>query len=165
MALAAERRTVTPQPVRRRATRLATTTKCLAPPPSSPALVYSNSGTVQSDKDGTGVTAHHEIMFDLLVNAFACDLTRVASFMFVTGSFAGWSFLGFSDEHHYMSHFPDDPAKGSGNLTNGQKLDAICTWEMGRIAHLLSGLDSVTESDGSTLLDNTLVFVSSVFPA
>jgi hypothetical protein len=142
-------------------TRLTTTTTCLGPAPTAPTLVYSNAGDVVTDKAGNGVTGHHEIMFDLLVNAFACDITRVASFMFVGGDFSGWDFLGFSDEHHYMSHFPDDPSQGSGNLTNGQKLDAICNWEMGRIAHLLTGLDSVTEPDGSTLLDNTLVFVSS----
>ena len=140
--------------------RLTTSSKCLVPPPSAPTLQYSNLGTTDADSAGTGLTAHHDIMLDLIVNAFACDLTRVASFMFIGGFFAGWQFLGFSDEHHFMSHFPDDPTQSNG-LTNAQKLDAICSWQMARFAHLLSGLDAVSESDGSTLLDNTLVFVSS----
>jgi hypothetical protein len=140
--------------------RLATTTTCLIPTPMAPPLKYSNTGSIDADMAGTGVSGYHDIMFDMIVNAFACDITRVATFMFVGGDFSGWDFLGFPDEHHYMSHFPDDPTVNQ-MLTNAQKLDAICTWEMTRIAHLLSGLDAVMESDGSTLLDNTLVFVSS----
>jgi hypothetical protein len=131
--------------------RLNSTSQCIVAPPPSPDGQYDNSGATDLAAT-TGLTAHHDLMLDLLVHAFACDITRVASFMFVRGTFSDWQFLGFQEEHHYMSHFPDE---------NVDRLDGICTWEMERFARFLKGLDAVQESDGTTLLDNTLIVVSS----
>ena len=133
--------------------QLTAVSACAAPLPAHPAAGFSNSGDM-SVSDTTGVTAHHDVMFDLIAHAFACDLTRVATYMFVGGAFSDWGFLGFKDEHHFMSHFPDQ-----GDYVT--KLDAICKWEMERFAKFLTTLDSIKEADGTTALDNTLVVVSS----
>ena len=50
----------------------------------------------------------NELMQDLLVHAFACDLTRVASYMLVGGvGHTVYHFLGTLEEHHDLSHDPD----------------------------------------------------------
>jgi hypothetical protein len=131
--------------------RIRATDQCPVPLPSAPASRYDHDGSL-GNHDRFGVTAHHDLMLDLIAHALACDLTRVASFMFVSGTFADWRFLGFQDEHHLMSHYPEEYA---------DRLDAICTWEMERLARFLEKLDSIEDVDGSTVLDNTLVFVSS----
>lgn len=134
-------------------TQINAMSSCSAPIPTQPAGGYTNKGDAAL-ADTTGVTAHHDVMLDLIAHAFACDITRVASFMFVGGGFSDWSFMGFKDEHHFMSHFADQ-----GDYV--EKLDKICKWEMERLAKFLTTLDSIKEADGSTVLDNTLVFTSS----
>ncbi len=133
---------------------------CGVAPPVMPGAL-DNDGSLGKNAS-TGLTAHIDTMSDLLAHAFACDLTRSASFMLPCGFFSNFQFLGFSDQHHGLTHIPDsvtvDPSCG---LTPGGKLDAICTWQSARIAHLLSTLDSMIDVDGRTILDNTLVFVSS----
>jgi hypothetical protein len=70
--------------------------------------------------------------------------------------------MGFSDQHHALTHDADNPTVDPAcNLTNGQKIDAICIWQAQRILHLLQALDAIVDVDGRTVLDNTLVFVSS----
>ncbi len=124
--------------------------QCIAPIPPVPVGRYENLGPSE-DHAVSGVTAHHDLMMELMVHALACDLTRVATFMFSHRSFANWGFLGFQNEHHLMSHFPTQYPN---------ELDAICRWEMERLAAFLTKLDAIEESDGTTLLDNTLVFLS-----
>jgi hypothetical protein len=129
--------------------RVKAASQCGAPLPGVPLGRYDNDGATDNHAV-FGVTARHDLMLDLLVHAFACDLTRVASFMFAAGTFADWRFLGFQDEHHLMSHYPEDYP---------DQLDAICRWEMERLAAFLTKLDAIEEADGTTLLDNTLVFL------
>lgn len=133
---------------------------CGTAPPGMPGPL-DNDGS-PSKAATTGVTAHVDTMFELLAHAFACDLTRSASFMMPSMFFSDFGFLGFSDQHHGLSHTPDDmtvdPMCG---LTPGQKLDVICKWQSQRLFHLLSTLDAMPDTDGRTILDNTLVFVSS----
>lgn len=94
-------------------------------------------------------------MSDIMVLAFQCDMTRVISFMQANGgSNRVFPFLGIPQGHHYLSHHQDQPEFL-------EKLEIIDTWESEMLAYLLAGLRRVTEPDGSTLLDNTLVFYSS----
>ena len=140
--------------------KVMTTSTCVVPAPPEPGIL-SNDG-MPSDVSTTGVSAHIDTMFDLIAHAFACDLTRAVTFMFPDGGFTNWQFIGFGDQHHYLTHDADDPAiDPTCNLTNAQKIDAICVWEAQRILHLLQALDAIPDVDGNTVLDNTLVFVSS----
>lgn len=94
------------------------------------------------------------LMLDLIVLAFQCDLTRVITFMLENaGSNYAFDFLGLSGGHHGYSHHGTDP-------TNFAALEAIDIWEMQQLAYLLARMKSIQEP-GGTLLDNSVVFLSS----
>lgn len=90
---------------------------------------------------------------DLMVEALACGLTNVASIMFRRGENDGqpYGFLGVEEPHHELSHAGDD------NVDARDKLTQIYTWYTEQFAYLLERLGSITEADGSRLLDNTLI--------
>ena len=86
---------------------------------------------------------------DLMVMAFACDLSRVVSLQWSTAeSTTTHQHLGMNLEHHRMSH---DLGSNSGNLA------MVDTWYAEQFAYLLSEMKKIEEGDG-TLLDNTLLF-------
>jgi hypothetical protein len=88
-------------------------------------------------------------MSNLIVSAFACDLTRVASLQISRGfSNVTHSWLGQTTAHHTMSH--------DATVDRRPELQAIDAWYAGHIANLLTALAGVNEGNGS-LLDNTLV--------
>jgi hypothetical protein len=62
--------------------------------------------------------------------------------------------FGSSAPHHALS------AHG-GNPEVLAKLTTIDLWEISRVADLLSGLDAIVESDGTTVLDNTTFYLGS----
>ena len=98
---------------------------------------------------------HVKIMTDLMVTAFRCDITRVATFMLNNaGSNRHYPFLGVEGAHHEISHHQDDPQKLAD-------LRTIATWEVQQFAYLLQEMKNFTEEDGTTLLDNSMVFFSS----
>ena len=96
-----------------------------------------------------------KLMSDLMVLAFKCDATRAISFMLGNaGSNRTYPFLGIDQGHHQISHHDDNPV----NFDMLQKID---TWEIQQLAYLLEQMDAVTEANGMTILDNSLVFFSS----
>ncbi len=97
------------------------------------------------------------LMSDLLVLAFKCDLTRVASFMFANaGSGRTYTFLDptLTGGHHDLSHHQNDPE-------NFRKLTLINRWEIRMLASLARKLHAEKDDDGVSLLDQSLVFFSS----
>ena len=87
--------------------------------------------------------------------AFQCDMTRVLSFMWGNmTSLRNYAFLGAPGGHHDISHH-------GGNANNLAALKTIGKWEVDRFAELLERLDSMTDFDGRTVLDNTTIFYSS----
>jgi len=97
----------------------------------------------------------HEILNQLVSLAFQCDITRVASIMWgnVTSN-RNYASIGAAGGHHDISHH-------GGNVDQIAKLKKIGKWEMDRLAHLLTTLKGLPDSDGRTVLDNTLIFYSS----
>lgn len=91
------------------------------------------------------------LQMDLAAAALACDQTRILTFQW---SYAEsehlFQFLGFSGNHHAISHdfSPSGP--------NYDAYNAIQTWYAEQLAYFLEKLDSYQEGD-RTLLDNTLV--------
>jgi hypothetical protein len=86
---------------------------------------------------------------DLMVLAFACDLSRVVSLQWSTAeSTTTHEHVGTNLEHHRMSH-------DVGNNTN--TLTKVDTWYAEQFAYLLSEMKNIDEG-GGTLLDNTLLF-------
>lgn len=89
---------------------------------------------------------------DLLAAAFGCGLTRVASFQLRIAdndnTLYPWVGLDASG-HHTMSHDSSAPAQAT--------LAGLYTWYSERVAYLLDKLASTPDSDGRSVLDNTLV--------
>lgn len=95
------------------------------------------------------------MMNDLMVLAMQCDVTRLITFMLGNAvSNRAYPFIGVPDAHHELSHHNGDPAKIA-------MVQAIDTWEIEQFAYLLQRMDAVDEGNGTTLLDNSAVFLSS----
>jgi hypothetical protein len=87
---------------------------------------------------------------EILRLALACDLTRVATIQWSTAeSTVVHSELMITGEHHKMSH--DD-------VNDAPQLTQINTWYAQQFSALLDKLASVTDADGQTLLDGSVVF-------
>jgi hypothetical protein len=88
----------------------------------------------------------------LAVMSLACNLTQVATFQWSTGQGGvQYSWLGHSDYHHSLSH------QGDSNTDAVRQLTEINTWYAQRFADLLEDMKGVTEGDGSSLLDHSVV--------
>ncbi len=98
---------------------------------------------------------HIRLMFDLIVQAFRADATRVVSMMLAGGvSSQSFSFLeGVRGEHHELSHHEDSPQKIA-------QYDAITRWYVGQFAGLLQRLREIPEGSG-TLLDYCMIMLGS----
>ena len=115
------------------------------------------------DAPSRDVTAKARVMADLMVAAFECDMTRVASFMLANAgsnrnyqNVSGVTYNGqaFADGHHSISHHQNDAVKRA-------KLAAIDRWEVTQFAYLLEALKAKRDINGKTLLENSMVFFSS----
>jgi hypothetical protein len=92
---------------------------------------------------------HAKLMFDLLVLAYQCDLTRISTFMMGREvSQRAYPELGVPDAHHDTSHHQNDAAKL-------EKLSRINTYHMKMFAHFLERLRATPDGDG-TLLDHSM---------
>ena len=115
-------------------------------PMCNPIAKPDDSGTVQERAD---------IMTDLMALAFQCDATRVISFMLANaGSNRVHDHLGVSKGHHEASHHMDLPE-------NFDILTKIDTWEVAQFAKLCQKLDAITDVNGKTVLDNSLIYFGS----
>jgi hypothetical protein len=92
-----------------------------------------------------------QIMSDLMVLAWACDLTRVASYQF-SGSVGGtvYSALGQTDGEHSLTH----DSQRQGDVHNA------VVFVLSRFAYLLQRLKAAPEGAGN-LLDNSCILLSS----
>jgi hypothetical protein len=122
-------------------------------------------------KDGTylgrdrtkNVYSYPEIltaMNDLIAMAFACDLTRVVTFMseIPLNTQTNFSFCGVdsSNYHNDISHHGGDPAKLDG-------MQKVNTFYATQFAYLLGKLAAATDADGSSVLDNCAIIFTSEF--
>jgi hypothetical protein len=93
------------------------------------------------------------MQINLLVNALANDMTRVATFQFMRSvGQAQMRWLGVEEGHHSLSHDPDD------NKDSFAKLQKINTWFCGEVAYLAKRLSETPEPSGDgSMLDHTLL--------
>ncbi len=121
--------------------------------------------------DGKNLPAWSELMFELLTLAFACDVTRVATFVYRNcgGGGSYLPFLGWADgtgkngadydkayttgEHHEMSHRVGQPAWDP-------ELTKASAFFNGSTALLAQKMKAVTEGAG-TLFDSALMLQGS----
>ena len=94
---------------------------------------------------------HVRLMCDLIALAFQGDLTRVCTFILANdGSNRSYSNIGVPDGHHDLSHHGHNPEKL-------RKIKEINTFHVKQFAYLLDKLASVRETNGQTLLDNSMI--------
>ncbi len=124
---------------------------CTVPsaPPDVSVQIYDCNRDGRPTKCITGFPEIGKAQMDLMVLAFACDLSRVVSLQWSTAeSTTVHSHAGVTDEHHLMSH---DIVAKAPDMTK------VSTWYAQQFAYLLSEMKKVPEGDG-TLLDHTLLF-------
>lgn len=93
------------------------------------------------------------MQLDLMVNSFAADFARVASFQ-ITNSVGQprMKWLGIEEGHHELSHEPDS------NEDAYEKLIKINTWYAEQVAYLAKRLSETPDpGTGQSLLDNTTI--------
>ncbi len=119
-------------------------------------VVSCTPGPAPADNGGSYET-HLKLLSDMLVMAFQCDVTRVATFMqedpFNSRSF---SFLGVSGDHHNISHH-------GGSASKNASLQKIDTFEVAQFAYLLGKMAEAKDADGQSLLHNSIVLFTSEF--
>jgi hypothetical protein len=94
-----------------------------------------------------------KMQIDLMVNSFAADFSRIATFQ-ITNSVGGakMRWLGIDEGHHELSHNPDSDEKSVKKLTQ------ITKWYCEQLAYLAKRLAETPEpGGGGSLLDNTLI--------
>ena len=93
------------------------------------------------------------MQIDLLVNALANDMTRIATLQYMRSvGQAQMRWLGIEEGHHTLSHEPD------GNKEAYAKLQKINTWFCGELAYLAKRLSETPEPTGEgSMLDHTLI--------
>lgn len=98
------------------------------------------------------ISAVNDVMSDLLVYAFSCDITRVASVLFHGGAAETvFSELGQWNAHHNNTHDPGAQ----------QEVHEGVVYIMSRFADMLEKFKAAVDVDGKNLLDTSIVFSSS----
>jgi hypothetical protein len=130
-----------------------TTMSCRGVTPSKPTVSLQPYDCLQDLRPATCVgdfAAIGKAQMDVLTLALACDLTRVGTIQWSTAeSTVVHSELGITLEHHKMSH---DDTNDAALLTK------VNTWYAQQLATLLDKLAAVTDADGQTLLDGSVIF-------
>ncbi len=128
------------------------TSGCL--PPGAEPRPY---GLAQTPANQSGQNAFHGeiglLQLAIIRAAFACDLTRTATFMWSPGTnlvVFGGLYTGMRQEEHHLTSHDQSEAKE-------HDLVAIERWYADRTVQALQEFDRITVPDGSTLLDNTVV--------
>ncbi len=103
--------------------------------------------------DNDGMPKVTAMQSELLVNAIANDMARVATLDFTNSvGQARMRWLGIDDGHHQLSHDADS------NTASQEKLVKINTWFAEQLAALAKRLDAIPEPGGNgTMLDNTTI--------
>ncbi|MBC8126128.1 MAG: DUF1552 domain-containing protein [Gloeobacteraceae cyanobacterium ES-bin-144] len=103
--------------------------------------------------DNDGIPKISNMQTDLLVNAFANGMARVATLQYTNSvGQARMRWLDIHEDHHHLSHEPDNNADAQ------EKLVKINIWFCEQIASLARKLDSIPEPGGSgTMLDHTTI--------
>ena len=93
------------------------------------------------------------MQIDLLVNSFVNDMARVATLQYTKSvGQARMKWLGVSENHHGLSHEPDNNEKANADLIK------INHWFCAELRYLVDKLAGTPEPGGSgSLLDHTLV--------
>ncbi len=96
-----------------------------------------------------------QLMFDMLALAFQTDSTRVATLLLGhDGDNRSLPEIGIAEGHHDLSHHFNSEEKI-------QKLTEIDRWYVQQFARFLQTLEDTKESDGSSVLHNSMILYGS----
>ena len=90
-----------------------------------------------------------QVMCDLNILAFQCDLTRVSTYIGSTPNGVSYPELGFSDEHHSQTHHNNDAVMLD-------KVTKINAFNVAQFAYMVKKMATLKEGSG-TLLDNCIM--------
>lgn len=133
-------------------------TRILALPPVITSSCSKPATVTNTNQDMNGIEPIEQvssIMSDLMAMAFACDLTRVASFQF-SGSVGGHCFKFLTpneprDSEHSITH----------EATQQDKVNDAVKFTMRNFAYTLNALKNTIDGTTGNVLDNTVVLCSS----
>jgi len=98
---------------------------------------------------------HIELMFDMLHLAFQTDSTRVATMLIAhEGSNRSFPEIGIAEGHHNLTHHKND----AEIIAKVQEIDR---WYVQRLAKFLEKMDQTPDSDGQSLLHNSMILYGS----
>jgi hypothetical protein len=114
-----------------------------------------NAGEIIDENSDAMIPTVGKFMMDMMVMAFACNLTNVGHFQWTdTEAKHTFPWLSLKNHHHYYQHdgpmgfYPDECGK-------------IGTWYSEMHSYLLTAMDKVEVAPGVTLLDESVVFFGS----
>ena len=101
-----------------------------------------------------------QAMMEIAVLAMSCDLTRIVTLSFEHAGGGGppLPWIGVDTDMHELSHQIVPAKPGDQSLLDFAK---VVQWFTGQLANFIDRLKAVTLPDGSTLLDETVVFQGS----
>jgi hypothetical protein len=103
----------------------------------------------------TNYEAHIRLMMDMQILAFQTDSTRISTLLLAhDGSNRSFKEIGVAEGHHYLSHHQLDESK----ITKIKKIDEFY---MRQFAYYLERMTSIKESNGKSLLDNSMIMYCS----
>jgi hypothetical protein len=109
-------------------------------------------GLTTTEKPAANLEAQIDAFTSVMTLAFQCDMTRVISFMMTAGG-TKYAPMGYTDYHLGITHH---------SVSDWQpKFRTVVTWIVLKLTQFLQKLDAIKEADGSSILDNTVVFASS----
>jgi hypothetical protein len=97
---------------------------------------------VAATQDDANLRVENDNALELIANALACGVTRVASYVILAGSDTSQDLEAFHPLHHN-----DRPST-----------DALITWRSQRVATFVQALDTFKDETGQSLLDDTVFY-------
>lgn len=106
--------------------------------------------------------AHAAAMTDLIVMAFQCDATRIITHM-LEDERSEFTYDHVKVRNFAMAGFPEGNGTcpeyhGGGQHGGLNEFGSISRWNAGVVADLATKLDAIKEADGTSILDNTVIF-------
>ncbi len=105
---------------------------------------------------------HANIMNDLIVMALQCDATRIITHM-MEDERSEFTYDHVKVRNFAMAGAPEGNGScpeyhGGGQHGGVNEFGSIVRWNAGKVAELATKLDAIKEADGSSILDNTVIF-------
>jgi Protein of unknown function (DUF1552) len=103
------------------------------------------------------------LLNDVIVSAFGCDLTRVATFHFANSHDHAFEWLWARNGGPIVNTLRHENWHAMVHEDYQEGMEHVYRWYFEMLADLLAKMDAATDSDGDNLLDTTLVVCASEY--